>query len=317
MRVASDIGGTFTDLAYLDEKTGRVGMTKVSTTPADYAEAVVGTLRKAGVDVPRTSFFVHGSTVIINALTERKGAKTALITTWGFRDVLEIARANRPDIYNMSYTKPKPFVPRYLRREVHERVNYKGEELVPLNEADVRQAVEKILAEGAQAIAVCFLHSYANPSHEIRCGEIVNQLAPDIPLTLSHQITQEWREYERTSTAVLNSYVHPIARAYLDHLERDLTTMGMDRGVLHVMQSNGGSATFESGKRFPVNLVESGPVAGVIGAAHIGDLIGEPNVISLDIGGTTAKASLVEKGTPKITTEYKIEQRRDYGKSVV
>ena len=311
MRVASDIGGTFTDLAYLDEKTGRVGMTKVSTTPADFAEAVVGTLRKAGVDVPQTSFFVHGSTVIINALTERKGAKTALITTRGFRDVLEIGRANRPDIYNMSYTKPKPFVPRYLRHEVHERVNYKGEELAPLNETDVRQAVEKILAEGAQAIAVCFLHSYANPSHEIECGEIVNQLAPDLPLTLSHQMTQEWREYERTSTAVLNSYVHPIARAYLDHLERDLTTMGMDRRVLHVMQSNGGSATFESGKRSPVNLVESGPVAGVIGAAHVGDLIGEPNVISLDIGGTTAKTSLVEKGTPKITTEYKIEQRRD------
>lgn len=311
MRVASDIGGTFTDLAYLDEKTGRVGMTKVSTTPADFAEAVVGTLRKAGVDVPQTSFFVHGSTVIINALTERKGAKTALITTRGFRDVLEIGRANRPDIYNMSYTKPKPFVPRYLRHEVHERVNYKGEELAPLNEADVRQAVEKILAEGAQAIAVCFLHSYANPSHEIECGEIVNQLAPDLPLTLSHQMTQEWREYERTSTAVLNSYVHPIARAYLDHLERDLTTMGMDRRVLHVMQSNGGSATFESGKRSPVNLVESGPVAGVIGAAHVGALIGEPDVISLDIGGTTAKTSLVEKGIPKITTEYKIEQRRD------
>jgi len=311
MRVASDIGGTFTDLAYLDEGTGRVGMTKVSTTPADFAEAVVGTLRKAGVDVPKTSFFVHGSTVIINALTERKGAVTGLITTWGFRDVLEIARANRPDIYNMSYTKPKPFVPRYLRREVHERVNYKGEELTPLNEADVRQAVEKILAEGAQAIAVCFLHSYANPSHEIECGEIVNQLAPDIPLTLSHQITQEWREYERTSTAVLNSYVHPLARAYLDHLERDLTAMGMDRRVLHVMQSNGGSATFEAGKRSPVNLVESGPVAGVIGAAHIGNLIGESNVISLDIGGTTAKTSLVENGTPKITTEYKIEQRRD------
>lgn len=311
MRVASDIGGTFTDLAYLDESTGRVGMTKVSTTPADFAKAVVETLRKAGVDVPRTSFFVHGSTVIINALTERKGAVTALITTRGFRDVLEIGRANRPDIYNMSYTKPKPFVPRYLRREVHERVNYKGEELAPLNEADVRHAVEKILAEGAQAIAVCFLHSYANPSHEVECGEIVNQLAPDIPLTLSHQITQEWREYERTSTAVLNSYVHPIARAYLDQLERDLAAMGMDRRVLHVMQSNGGSATFESGKRFPINLVESGPVAGVIGAAHIGDLIGEPNVISLDIGGTTAKTSLVEKGTPKITTEYKIEQRRD------
>jgi len=312
MRVATDIGGTFTDLVYLDEKTGEVGMTKVATTPANFAQGVVETLRKAKLNVPDTQFFVHGSTVIINALTERKGVKTGLITTKGFRDVLEITRANRPDIYNMYYTKPKPFVPRYLRLEVEERVNYKGEELVPLNHDDVRRAVETLQAEGVEAIAVCFLHSYANPGHEIECGEIINQLAPDIPLTLSHQITQEWREYERTSTAVLNSYVHPIARAYLDNLERDLTGMGMESQVLHVMQSNGGSATFETAREAPINLVESGPVAGVIGAAFIGQMIGEPNVISLDIGGTTAKTSLVEKGTPKITTEYKIEHRRDY-----
>jgi N-methylhydantoinase A len=226
--------------------------------------------------------------------------------------VLEIGRANRPDIYNMYYTKPPAFVPRYLRREVEERVNYKGEELMPLNQADVREAAERLKAEGVQAIAVCFLHSYANPSHEMECGEIINEVVPDIPVTLSHQITQEWREYERTSTAVLNSYVHPIAQAYLDNLEGDLTRMGMESHSLHVMQSNGGSATFEVGKMSPINLVESGPVAGVIGAAHVGEVIGEQNVISLDIGGTTAKTSLVEKGTPKITTEYKIEQRRDY-----
>jgi N-methylhydantoinase A len=312
MRVASDIGGTFTDLVYLDEKTGEVGMTKVATTPANFAEGVVETLHKAELNVPDTSFFVHGSTVIINALTERKGVKTGLITTKGFRDVLEITRANRPDIYNMYYTKPKPFVPRYLRLEVEERVTYKGEKLVPLNQDDVRRALEKLIAEGVQAIAVCFLHSYADPSHETECGEIISQIAPDIPLTLSHQITQEWREYERTSTVVLNSYVHPIAQAYLEDLEGDLTRMGMDSHALHVMQSNGGSATFEAGKAAPINLVESGPVAGVIGAAFIGEMISEPNVISLDIGGTTAKTSLVEKGTPKITTEYKIEHRRDY-----
>ncbi len=312
MRVASDIGGTFTDLAYLDERTGRVGTTKVATTPTNFAEGVVETLRKAELTVPDTNFFVHGSTVIINALTERKGVKTGLITTKGFRDVLEITRANRPDVYNMYYTKPKPFVPRYLRQEVEERVNYKGQELTPLDQDDVRRAVEKLKAEGVEAIAVCFLHSYADPSHEIECGEIISQMAPGIPLTLSHQITQEWREYERTSTVVLNSYVHPIAQAYLDHLEGDLTHMGMDSYTLHVMQSNGGSATFEAGKAAPINLVESGPVAGVIGAAFIGEMMGEPNVISLDIGGTTAKTSLVEKGTPKITTEYKIEHRRDY-----
>ncbi len=311
MRVASDIGGTFTDLVYLDEGTGEVGVAKASTTPADFAEGVIETLRKARLKVPDTEFFVHGSTIIINALTERKGAKTALITTKGFRDVLEIGRANRPDIYNMYYTKPKPFVPRYLRFEVAERVNYKGQELEPLHEEDVRQAVERCRAEGVQAIAVCFLHSYANPSHEVQCGEIINQIAPDIPVTLSHQVTQEWREYERTNTAVVNSYVLPIARYYLDKLEQDLAGLGMGK-VYHVMQSNGGNATFEKGKQAPVNLVESGPVAGVIGAAVIGELIGEPNVISLDIGGTTAKTSLVENGTPKITTEYKIEYRRNF-----
>lgn len=312
MRVASDIGGTFTDLTYLEEETGEVGMMKVATTPANFAEGVVETLRKAELTVSDTSFFVHGSTVIINALTERKGVKTGLITTKGFRDVLEIGRANRPDIYNMYYTKPKPFVPRYLRLEAEERVNYKGQELAPLNEEDVRKAVETFKAEGVQAIAVCFLHSYANPSHEVECGEIINEIAPEIPVTISHQITQEWREYERTSTTVLNSYVHPIARDYLDNLEWDLTGMGMDNNTLHVMQSNGGSATFETGRSSPINLVESGPVAGVIGAAHIGKMLGEPNVISLDIGGTTAKTSLVEKNTPRITTEYKIEHRRDY-----
>lgn len=312
MRVASDIGGTFTDLAYLDEESGEVGTAKVSTTPSAYAKGVVETLRKAELSVSDTSYFVHGSTVIINALTERKGVKTGLITTKGFRDVLEIGRANRPDIYNMYYTKPPPFVPRYLRLEAEERVNYKGEVLTPLNDADVRSAVEKMQAEGVQALAVCLLHAYANPSHELECGEIINEMAPDLPITLSHQITQEWREFERTSTTVLNSYVHPIARAYLDNLESDLTKMGMEESALHVMQSNGGSATFAAGRISPINLVESGPVAGVIGAAKIGEIIGEPNVISLDIGGTTAKTSLVEKGNPTITTEYKIEQRRDY-----
>jgi N-methylhydantoinase A len=211
----------------------------------------------------------------------------------------------------MYYTKPKPFVPRYLRFEVGERVNYKGQELQPLSEDDVRQAVERCKAEGVEAIAVCFLHSYADPRHEAQCGKIVAELAPEIPVTLSHQVTQEWREYERTNTSVLNSYVLPTARYYLNNLEKDLAGLGMGR-VYHVMQSNGGNATFDKGKQSPVNLIESGPVAGVIGAAVIGDLIGERNVISLDIGGTTAKTSLVENGTPKITTEYKIEYRRNF-----
>lgn len=311
MRVASDIGGTFTDLVCLDEQTGRMSVGKASTTPKNFAEGVVQTLKKAELKVSDTSFFVHGSTIVINALTERKGAKTGLITTKGFRDVLEITRANRPDLYNMYYTKPKPFVVRQYRLEVTERVNYKGEVLVPLKEKEVKQAVEYLKKEGIETIAVCFLHSYANPAHEKRCGEIIRSLAPDIPVTLSCEITQEWREYERTNTAVLNSYVLKTTQHYLDHLEKNLSEMGMGK-VYHVMQSNGGTATFEMGKRAPIFMVESGPVGGVIGTAVIGKLIGENNTISLDVGGTTAKTSLVEGGSPRITTEYKIEWRRDF-----
>jgi len=311
MRVASDIGGTFTDLVYLDEKTGEVGVSKASTTPQNFAEGVIGTLKKAGIRVSDTSFFVHGSTIVINALTERKGAKTGLITTEGFRDVLEITRANRPDLYNMYYKKPRPFVPRQYRLEVKERVNYKGEELVPLNEDDVVNAVEYFKKENVEAIAVCFLHSYANPAHEKRCGEIIKKIAPDIPVTLSCDITQEWREYERTNTAVLNSFVITTTRSYLDNLEKSLSGLGMGR-VYHVMQSNGGTATFARGKQAPINMVESGPVGGVIGTAVIGKMLGEPNTISFDVGGTTAKTSLVEGGNPRITTEYKIEWSRTY-----
>jgi N-methylhydantoinase A len=312
LRIASDIGGTFTDLVYLDEQTGEVQATKASTTPHDFAQGVLDTLDKAqGLDTARTSFFVHGTTVIINALTERKGVKTGLITTRGFRDVLEIGRANRPDIYNLYYEKPKPFVERYLRLEVTERLNYKGEVLVPLDTQELRDVVRQLVSEGVDSIALCFLHSYANPQHEIEAGRIIREVAPHIPVTLSHEVTGEWREYERTSTAVLNSYVLPTAQAYLDNLEQSLTARKRMSDVLHVMQSNGGSATFAVGKQTPINLVESGPVAGVIGSARIGELLGEPNVIAFDVGGTTAKTSLVENNTPKITTEYKIEHTRE------
>ena len=311
MRVASDVGGTFTDLVYWDESTGRFGSGKVSTTPRDFAAGIVETLQKARLSVPATAFFVHGSTVVINALTERTGARTGLITTKGFRDVLEIARANRPDLYNLCYRKPRPFVPRQFRLEVRERLSHKGEELAPLEEGDVRKAVEYFLREGIQAVAVCLLHSYANPEHERRCREIIQELAPETPVTLSCEITREWREYERSNTCVLNSYVLPASRQYLESLERQLSTMGMGN-VFYVMQSNGGTATFAAGKHAPIRLVESGPVGGVIGASVVGRMLGEANVISLDVGGTTAKTSLLQGGEPRITTEYKIEWRRDF-----
>lgn len=311
MRIATDVGGTFTDLVYLDEVSGQLGTAKASTTPANFAAGVLDTLQKSAVELAGVRFFAHGSTVIINALTERKGAKTALITTQGFRDVLEIGRANRPDLYNLYYRKPRPFVPRHLRLEVRERLNYKGQELEPLCEDDVRRAVEVCRKEGVEAIAICFLHAYANPAHEARCLALVKQLAPDIPATASFEISQEWREYERANTAVLNSYVLPTARFYLDNLEKSLARLGM-AGACYLMQSNGGTATFEAGRRAPINAVESGPVAGVIGAAVIGRLLGEPNVISFDVGGTTAKTSLIRNGAPRITTGYKIEWRAGY-----
>ena len=310
MRIAADIGGTFTDLVYWDETRAQLGITKVATTPANFGDGVIHAFDQAAPEADTVDFFVHGTTIVINALTERKGVVTGLITTQGFRDVLEIGRANRPDIYNMVYQKPPPFVPRYLRREARGRLNYRGEELTPLCHEDVEACAQHLLQEGVEAIAVCFLHSYINPSHELECGALLRELAPGTPITLSHQITQEWREYERSNTAVLNAYVQPIVQHYLASLADDLMAKGIARRSLHVMQSNGGSATFDAGAAFPIHLAESGPVAGVIGAAHIGQLIGEPNVIALDVGGTTAKTSLVQDGTPRITTEYKIEHDR-------
>jgi N-methylhydantoinase A len=309
VRVATDIGGTFTDLVYLDEQSGRVGTAKVDTTPPDFERGVLDVMQKAELDPKAIEFFVHGTTVIINAITERTGAKTALITTKGFRDVLEITRANRPDIYNFYYTKPKPFVPRYLREEVTERVNYKGEILTPLDEGEVRRVVEQLRKEGVEAIAVCFLHSYSNPEHETRCGKLIRELWPEVSVTLSHEVTKEWREYERTSTTVLNSYVKPIAGRYLDLLEQRLRREGVP-GSLYLMQSNGGTATFAAAKRSPIAVVESGPVAGVLGSQALGELLGEKNLISFDMGGTTAKCSLIEDGQVKVTTEYRIERTR-------
>src|SRR5205807_135297 len=193
MRIASDIGGTFTDLAYHDERTGELGLAKASTTPDDLARGVLETIERARVDAAGTEFFVHGSTVIINALTERTGARTGLITTRGFRDVLEIGRANRPDIYNFYFRKPEPFVPRHLRLEVRERMSHKGGVLEPLVEEDVRQAVRRLKQEGIEAIAICFLHSYANAAHEQRALEIAREDVPDVAITASRDVTRQCR----------------------------------------------------------------------------------------------------------------------------
>jgi N-methylhydantoinase A len=305
-RVAVDIGGTFTDLVHLDEATGDVGLAKASTTPARFEDGVMDAIAEAELD--GVAFLAHGTTVIINALTERKGATTALITTRGFRDVLEIQKANRPDLYNLLYEKPRPFVARRLRLEVTERVSYKGEVLAPLDEEDVRRAVAEARRQGAEAIAICFLHSYANPAHERRAAEIVREEWQEAPVTASHELTNEWREYDRTSTVVLDAYVKPVAGKYLAALADRLEDAQVPARARYAMQSNGGVSRFEVAAQTPINLVESGPVGGVIGAAAIGDLIEEENLITLDIGGTTAKASLVERGAVRLTGDYHFER---------
>jgi N-methylhydantoinase A len=304
LRIAVDIGGTFTDLVAIDDA-GRTRTTKALTTPDNHVRGIRDCLDKLGVDVGAATLFVHGSTIAINTVVERKGARTGLLTTEGFRDVYEIARGNRPDAYNVHFHKPDPLVPRDLRLEVAERVNARGEALTPLDEASLERAVAAFEAAGVQSVAVCLLHSYANPQHEQQVGRYLAERHPEWPVSLSHQIVREIREYERTSTAVLNAYIAPVVGRYLASLEELLATSGF-RGTPLIMQSNGGVMSVATARAVPVAMMESGPVAGVMGAAAVGQALGYPNVISFDMGGTTAKTSLVRDGELEVTTTYYI-----------
>lgn len=315
IRVATDVGGTFTDLVCFetdpDSGVSSLRTAKSDTTPPDFEVGVLNVLEKGNVDPATVDFLAHGTTVVINALTERKGVKVGLITTEGFRDTLEIARGNRPDFFNLHYEKPKPFVPRYLRRELPGRFSYKGVEMKPLDLTALPGIIEDFKADGVEAVAICFLHSYSDPSHEQQTGEKVRELWPEVAVVSSHQITREWREYERTNTAVLSAYVQPTAERYLRRLDDGLKGRGF-KGSPYIMQSNCGVDSLESVSRVPITMVESGPASGFWGAAELGKLIGEPNVLALDIGGTTAKCSLIENGQVKIMTDYWIERDRTY-----
>jgi N-methylhydantoinase A len=308
-RMATDIGGTFTDLVFFDDATGSLSTAKSLTTPTDLTRGLVNTIDLSGVHSNDVDVFVHGGTTVINAITERKGVKTALVTTAGFRDVLEIARGNRPDLYNLRFVKETPFVPRHLRFEVRERVAADGAVIVPAHLEDLHGIAQACKSANVQAVAIVFLHSYTAPAHEAQCTAYLAKLLPGIPITPSHTITREWREYERANTTVLSSYVQPIIIQYLDRLERTLGELDYDC-PLFAMQSNGGTASFESAKRHPITLIESGPAAGVNGAALISKLCDEPNVVYLDIGGTTAKCSTIRNHEVTITTEYKLEWTR-------
>jgi N-methylhydantoinase A len=305
IRLAVDIGGTFTDLVAVDTVTGHVARAKADTTPGHLSDGVLSALARSGVTAGSVAEFIHGTTVVINAVTERRGAPTALVTTRGFRDVLEIGRANRPDLYNLVYAKPVPFVPRHLRFEVAERMTHLGGVLRPLCAADVAALIERIAACDVRAVAICLLHAWADPVHERQLAAALREALPGIAVVASHEVSGQWREYERTSTAVLSAYVGPVVAEYLTRLEHALRGMGV-AAPMRAMRSNGGVSSFARAAQAPIALLESGPVAGVMAAAELGRRLGNNNVLTLDIGGTTAKTSAVRDGEVRIDTLHHV-----------
>lgn len=307
VKLAIDIGGTFTDLAAVDRETGRLVLAKADTTPDRLEAGVLAAFERSGIQAENVDAFVHGTTVVVNAVTERRGAATALLTTRGFRDVLEIGRANRPDLYNLSYAKPKPFVPRRLRFEVTERLTHRGDVLVPLAEEELDPIAERLREEGVDAVAVCFLHAWSNPDHERRAAELIAKSLLGVEVVASHEVSAQWREYERTSTAVLSAYVKPVVARYLGGLADGMRDAGV-QAPMYAMRSGGGVASFERAMAAPISLLESGPVAGVIAAVELGRQLGVGDVLALDIGGTTAKTSAVRNGEARIETLHHIER---------
>jgi N-methylhydantoinase A len=303
--IAVDIGGTFTDLIGYDAGAGRFLHAKSLTTPHNLVEGVLACLERSGGALPAATEIVHGSTIAINTVLESTGAHTGLVVTRGTRDVYAIGRGNRPDAYNLFFRRPRPFVPRALTFEVSERILSSGEVEAPLDEDDVIAACAELRDAGVDAVAVCFLHAYANPEHERRAGAIIRRELPGTYVSLSHEILREYREYERTSTTVVNSYIGPIVSRYIDALDARLRD-GEFGGQLWIMQSSGGVMEPGTAVRRPVAMMESGPVGGIIASAEVGRGLGYANVISFDMGGTTAKASLIRDSTPTIADGYYI-----------
>jgi N-methylhydantoinase A len=307
-RVGVDIGGTFTDIVFLGDR-GERFTKKVSSTVENYAQAIVDGLSaliaERGLDGAHIADLLHGTTVASNAILELKGARVGLITTRGFRDVLEIRTLRMPRLYDLSWTKPPPLVERHLRTEVDERVGPHGEVERPLAEADAERAVRHLLGFGVEAIAVCLLHSYVNPDHEKLVKSVANRVAPGLPVCISAEVLPEIKEYERTSTTVINTYVMPIVQRYIHSLAGELTRIGV-RAPLLLMQSNGGLTTAASAAAMPMTIIESGPAAGVVGVQALARQIGISKAISFDMGGTTAKASLIENGEVTRASEYSV-----------
>ncbi|MDP7391667.1 MAG: hydantoinase/oxoprolinase family protein, partial [Alphaproteobacteria bacterium] len=307
-RVGVDIGGTFTDIVLMDEN-GGVFTKKISSSVDNYAQAIVDGLAEVfeshalcGQDVLEV---LHGTTVASNAILEHKGAKTGLIGTKGFRDVLEIRNLRMPRLYDLNWEKPAPLVERYLRLVVDERVNTKGEILNELDPGEAETVVDRLLEEGVEVIAVSLINSFANPKHELILKEIIQRKAPDLPVCISFDVLPEIKEYERTSTTVINAYLLPIVSHYLRNLQNEFADASITAPLL-LMQSNGGLMTAEAAGRLPCNIVESGPAGGVVGGYAFGDKVGLKNIITFDMGGTTAKASLIENGEYTRSLEFQV-----------
>ncbi len=308
-KLSADVGGTFTDIVL--EHGGRRWTTKVLTTPAEPEHGVLTGVRAAldlaGITLAAVDTFVHGTTLATNAIIERRGAKTALIATDGFRDTLEIGTESRYDQYELALVRPKPLVPRPLRFTVRERIDARGKVLLALHEADVRAVAVTLRDAGVQSVAIALLHGYANAGHEQRCAAILREMLPDLHVSLSSEVCPEIREYERTSTTVTNAYVQPMMESYLRRMEQRLQAGGF-RGVLGLMTSGGGLTSVAIARRFPIRLVESGPAGGAVFAAQIAARLGERKVIAFDMGGTTAKISLIEDFESETVRLFEIDR---------
>jgi N-methylhydantoinase A len=300
VRLAADIGGTFTDIAAFDEETGRLSFGKKPSTPDALVDGIEMGVGEAGTKFAEANLFLHGTTVAINTILERTGANTALVITEGFRDVYEIGRVNRPDAYNLFFKKHVPLVERALRFEINERMYAEGEVYRPLIDAEVEALAEKLGAMGIEATAILFLHSYRNPDHEIRAKAIFERINPDMFVTVSHELSQEYREFERVSTVAANAYIGPKVRSYLSGIEERITGEGFGGSFL-VVQSTGGLYEVAQAKSDCVHMLESGPAAGVIGTKALCDVLEIEDAISFDMGGTTAKSGVISGGVPLTT----------------
>jgi N-methylhydantoinase A/oxoprolinase/acetone carboxylase beta subunit len=308
-RLGCDIGGTFTDFVLLNDKTGELTINKCLTTPKDPSDAVEQGIRELEVKVPgfveKMDEVIHGTTLVINSIIERKGARTGLITTKGFRDVLELGREIRYAPYDIFSEYPKPLVPRQYRLEVNERVRSDGTILKPLDPEDARQAVRALVSMGVESIAVCLLNSFENPAHELMIKEIIEREAPHVSISISYHVLPQIREYERTSTTVTNAYVKPLTGSYLARLSGRLESIGCE-GKLFIMLSSGGITSVDTAAQFPVRIIESGPTAAVIAGQHYGKMFNLPDMFCFDMGGTTAKSCLIQRGVAGVVPTFEV-----------